>query len=195
MVMKKIIFDIETRNIFSDVNSDKAEDLDISVVSLWDSETDKYYSFVQEDFEKMWPFFQKSEMFITFNGNHFDIPLLQKYANIDLKKIHHLDIFSEVQKSIGKKIGLDNIASTTLETSKSANGLQAVAWWNSGEIDKIIKYCEQDVKVTKDVYDYAKKNNELFYEDRTTKEKTKIILDTSKWEQFDIEEGLLLTLF
>jgi uncharacterized protein YprB with RNaseH-like and TPR domain len=66
-------------------------------------------------------------MLITFNGNHFDIPLLQKYTSINLKKIHHLDIFSEVQKTIGKKIGLDNIASNTLGTSKSANGLQAVA--------------------------------------------------------------------
>jgi len=51
--MKKIIFDIETRNIFADVGSDKSEDLDISVLSLYDSETDKYYSFLQEDFQKM----------------------------------------------------------------------------------------------------------------------------------------------
>jgi hypothetical protein len=53
MTLKKIIFDIETRNIFADVGSDKAEDLDISVLSLYDSETDRYYSFLQEDFEKM----------------------------------------------------------------------------------------------------------------------------------------------
>lgn len=66
-------------------------------------------------------------MLITFNGNHFDIPLLQKYAPFDLKSKKHLDIFEEVQKSIGKKIGLDSIASTTLGHSKSANGLQAVA--------------------------------------------------------------------
>ena len=180
--IKKIVFDIETRNIFADVNSDKAEDLDISVLSLWDSETDKYYSFVQEDFKKMWPFFENAEMIITFNGEHFDIPLLQKYTNINLSKIHHLDIFKEVQNSIGKKIGLDNIASNTLGTSKSANGLQAVAWWNSGEIEKIIKYCEQDVKVTKDIYDYAKKNNKLFYEDRNTRKKTEVVLDSSNWE-------------
>jgi DEAD/DEAH box helicase domain-containing protein len=77
---------------------------------------------------------------------------------------------------------LDNIASNTLGTSKSANGLQAVAWWNSGEIEKIIKYCEQDVKVTKDVYDYAKKNNKLFYEDRNTRKKTEVVLDSSNWE-------------
>ena len=89
---------------------------------------------------------------------------------------------------------MDNIASNTLGTSKSANGLQAVAWWNSGEIEKIIKYCEQDVRVTKDVYDYAKKNNKLFYEDRNTRKKTEIILDSSDWENPKIEDAPL-TLF
>ncbi len=192
--MKQIIFDIETKNIFADVGSDKAVDLDISVLSLYDSETNKYYSFQQDEFEKMWPFFENAEMLITFNGNHFDIPLLQKYTKINLSAIYHIDVFEQVYNSIGKRIGLDSIASNTLGTSKSANGLQAVAWWNSGEIDKIIKYCEQDVKVTKDVYEYALKNGELFYEDRKTKKREKISLNTSKWENPQTEEAPL-TLF
>ena len=180
--MKKIIFDIETKNIFSDVGSDNPADLDLSVISLYDSETDKYYSFLEDNLDDMWPFFKNADMLITFNGNHFDIPLLQKYAPFDLKKIYHLDVFAEVEKSIGKKIGLDAIASTTLGHSKSADGLQAVAWWNSGEIEKIIKYCEQDVKVTKDVYEYALENQKLFYIDHKTNQKTEIPLDTSSWE-------------
>ncbi len=191
--MNKIVFDIETKNIFSDVQSNNPADLDISVVSLWDSKTNKYYSFLEEDFEKMWVFFQNTDMYITFNGNHFDIPLLQKYAPFDLQKKHHLDVFAEVEKSIGKKIGLDSIASTTLGISKSANGLQAVAWWNSGEVEKIKKYCEQDVKVTKDVYEYALKNQKLFYIDRNTQEKTEIPLNTSAWEKKeDSSESLSL---
>ena len=193
--MKKLIFDIETKNIFSDVNSDDPTDLDISVISIYDSETDKYYSFMEDALDDMWHFFKEADMYITFNGNYFDIPLLQKYAPFDLSATHHLDIFAEVQKSIGKKIGLNAIASTTLGHSKSADGLQAVAWWNSGEIDKIIKYCEQDVKVTKDVYEYALKNNKLYYIDRKTQEKTEIQLDTSFWEKEKKGEPKTLTLF
>jgi DEAD/DEAH box helicase domain-containing protein len=125
--MKKIIFDIETKNIFSDVASNNAADLDLSVISLHDSETNKYYSFLENQLDDMWHFFKNADMLITFNGNHFDIPLLQKYAPFNLSDTYHLDIFAEVEKSIGKKIGLDAIASITLGTSKSANGLQAVA--------------------------------------------------------------------
>ncbi len=194
--MKKIVFDIETKNIFADIGSDKAEDLDISVLSLWDSETDKYYSFLQEDFDKMWPFFEKAEILITFNGNHFDIPLLQKYANevnLDLKEIYHLDVFEQFRKASGKKIGLDSIASTTLGINKSANGLQAVAWWNEGKIDEIMKYCEQDVKVTKDLYDYILKNKKAYFIDRNTGEKKEVKIDSENWEKIEQKEdnGLL----
>ena len=191
MTLKKIIFDIETRNIFADVGSDKAEDLDISVLSLYDSETNKYYSFLQEDFEKMWPFFEKADLLVTYNGEHFDIPLLQKYTDkIDLWKIKHIDIFKEIREVTGKKLGLDGVAGTALNISKSANGLQAVAWWNSGEIDKIIKYCEQDVKVTKDLYDYAFQNSKIFYTDRNTGEKIEVKLNTENWEKIEEENSL-----
>ena len=125
--MNKLVFDIETKNIFSDIQSDNPADLDISVVSIYDYNQDKYYSFLEQDFEKMWPFFKKADLLITFNGNHFDIPLLQKYCPFDLSTIKHLDIFSEVENSIHKKIGLNNIASSTLGIKKSANGLEAVA--------------------------------------------------------------------
>jgi hypothetical protein len=51
--MKKIIFDIETKSTFSDMETDKAEDLDISVLSLYNSETDTYHSFQQHQFDDM----------------------------------------------------------------------------------------------------------------------------------------------
>jgi len=49
---------------------------------------------------------------------------------------------------------------------KSGHGLQAVEWWKQGEIDKIKRYCLDDVKVTKGVYEYGLKYKALAYEDR-----------------------------
>jgi DEAD/DEAH box helicase domain-containing protein len=139
----------------------------------------------------MWPFFEKADLLVTYNGEHFDIPLLQKYTDkIDLWKIKHIDIFKEIREVTGKKLGLDGVAGTTLNISKSANGLQAVAWWNSGEIDKIIKYCEQDVKVTKDLYDYAFQNSKIFYIDRNSGEKIEVKLNTKNWEKIEGENSL-----
>lgn len=183
--MRKITFDIETRNIFADVNSTESTALDISVVCIHDSKTDEYSSYLQEDLPKLWPILEQADMLITFNGDHFDIPLLNKYYSGDLKKIKSLDLLVEVRNSLGRRIKLDTIAEATLGTHKSGHGLQAVEWWKTGEIDKIIKYCIEDVKITKQLYDYALANGKLKYKDLVGGAIKDIKLDTSKWEKIE----------
>ena len=142
--MRKVVFDIETKNIFQDVGSNNPEDLDISVVGVYDYETDKYLTFLQEEFDKMWSFFKKADVIITFNGEYFDIPLLNKYykkaGHGDLKNIRSLDIFKEVKQTSGRWLKLDKIAEGTFGINKVGDGLEAVKWWRTGEIDKIKKY-------------------------------------------------------
>lgn len=184
--MRKITFDIETRNIFQDVGSNESTALDISVVCIHDSSTDSYSSFLQEDLPKLWPILEQADMLITFNGDHFDIPLLNKYYSGDLTKIKSLDLLVEVKKVLGRRIKLDTIAEATLGINKSGHGLEAVAWWKAGEIDKIIKYCIEDVKITKDLYDYALLNKKLKYKDLGAQGTVRDIkLDTSNWEKAD----------
>ena len=182
--MSKIVFDIETKNIFQDVGSNNPEDLDISIVGLYDYQTGKYQSFSQEEFEQMWPILEKADVFITFSGEHFDIPLLNKYykkaGRGDLTKTRSLDVLKEIKMQYGRRMKLDQIAEGTFGINKSGNGLEAVAWWRSGEVEKIRKYCLDDVKITKDIYEYALKNKRLmFKEGPFTKE---IKLETKHWE-------------
>ena len=179
--MRKIVLDIETRNTFQEVGKADPTLLDISVVCIYDSETDSYQSFLQEDLMKLWPILERADTLITFNGDHFDIPLLDKYYSGDLTKLKSLDILKEVRKTIGFRVGLDNIAGATLGKGKTGHGLEAIDWWRAGEIDKIIKYCIGDVEITKEVYDYAMANGSLKY-----KEGDQIIefkIDTSSWEK------------
>ena len=173
--MRKIVFDIETSNIFS-------ADLDISVVCVYEYENDKYSSFTEEQFGDLWKIIEKTDMFITYNGDHFDIPLLNKYYPGDLLKIKSLDLLKELRESAGRRMKLDQIAEGTLGINKSGGGLDAVKWWREGQIDKVIKYCIDDVKITKDVYDYALKNGKLFFKEGLNLNEVK--LDTSNWETF-----------
>jgi uncharacterized protein YprB with RNaseH-like and TPR domain len=179
--MRKIVFDIETKNTFQEVGKWDPTLLDISVVCTHDSETGEYQSFLQEDFHKLWPLMERADVLITFNGEHFDIPLLNKYYSGDLTKIKSVDLLKEVRKSLGFRIGLDNIASATLGKGKSGHGLDAIEWWKNGEIEKLIKYCIDDVKVTKDIYDYAIANKKLKY-----KEGDRIVefdIDPTGWDE------------
>ncbi len=179
--MRKIVFDIETRNTFQEAGSNDPKDLDISVVCTYDYSTDTYSSFLQEDFSKLWKLLETADMLITFNGDHFDIPLLNKYYAGDLTKIKSLDLLVEIRNSLGRRIKLDSIAEATLGKNKIAHGLEAITWWKNGEIDKIIKYCLEDVKITKEVYEYALKNGKLLYPDLGIVRDIK--LNTQNWEK------------
>lgn len=179
--MRKIVFDIETSNTFGDVGSGNPAALDISVVCLHDSETGEYHSFLQEDFHKLWKFIEGADMLIGYNSDHFDIPLLDKYYPGDLSSIKSLDLLKKIHSSLGRRIKLDAVAQATLGEKKSAHGLQAIKWWRDGEKQKVIDYCIQDVKVTKNVYDYALKHGKVKYKDLG---KVKDIqLDTKNWEE------------
>ena len=179
--MRKIVFDIETRNTFQEAGSNDPKDLDISVVCTYDYSTDSYASFLQEDFPKLWKLLETADMLITFNGDHFDIPLLNKYYAGDLTKIKSLDLLVEVRNSLGRRIKLDSIAEATLGKNKIAHGLEAITWWKNGEIDKIVKYCLEDVKITKEIYEYALKNGKLLYPDLGIIRDIK--LNTKDWEK------------
>ena len=179
--MRKLIFDIETKNSFQEVGSNNPADLDISVVCVYDYESDQYNSYLEKDFKNLWPIIEKADMLIGYNSEHFDTPLLNKYYPGDLTKIKNLDILKEIKSSLGRRIKLDTIAEATLGKKKKGHGLEAITWWKNGEVDKIIKYCLEDVKITKEVYEYALKNGSLKYKDGN--ELKEIKLDTSNWEE------------
>ncbi len=179
--MKKVFLDIETKNSFQEVGKADPIALDISVVCIYDSETDSYQSFLQEDLSKLWPILEQTDVIVTFNGDHFDLPLLNKYYSGDLMKIRSLDLLKEVRKSLGYRVGLGNIAEATLGVGKSGHGLEAIEWWKNGEIDKIIKYCTEDVRITKEIHDYAMANKRLKFKDG--ERLAEITMDTTGWEQ------------
>lgn len=179
--MRKITLDIETKNTFNDIGKNDPSLLDISLLSIHDSETDQYTSFLEEDFPKLWPIIESADQLIGYNSDHFDIPLLNRYYAGDLSQIKSLDLLVEIKKTLGRRVKLDQVAEGTLGVKKSGHGLEAIEWWKAGEIDKIKKYCEDDVRLTKEIYDYALKNGKIFYKFMGGIQPVK--LDTRTWEK------------
>jgi DEAD/DEAH box helicase domain-containing protein len=179
--MRKIFFDIETSNIFQEVGSRNPANLNLSIMAIYDSETEEYSSYLQEELPKLWPIFENAGMLIGFYSDKFDIPLLDKYYPGDLTKIKHLDLLAEIKKVLGRSVSLGKLAEGTLGAKKGGDGLQATNWWKKGEIEKVRKYCIQDVKVTKEIYDYAVKYGKLkFKEDGRIHE---FDIDGGEWEK------------
>ncbi len=179
--MRYIVFDLETQNIFQDVGGSDPALLDISVGTVYDSHTDKYTTATIDNLEILWPIIAAADALVGYNSNHFDIPLLNKYYPGDLTQIKSIDLLEDIKKSLGRRLRLDSVAQATLDSKKSADGLQAVRWWREGKVDEIKKYCEQDVKVTKEIFEYALEHGHLKYKDGTRKRD--IPIDTSTWTQ------------
>jgi DEAD/DEAH box helicase domain-containing protein len=178
--MRYVVFDLETQNTFEEAGTSDPAGLDISVAGAYDSVTDKYTTVTVDELNKIWPIFEQAEVLVGYNSNHFDIPLLNKYYHGDLTHIKSIDLLEDIRASLGRRLKLDMVAQATIGAKKSANGLQAIKWWREGNVEDVKKYCQQDVKVTKLLFEYAREHKKVLFKDGGRKRE--IPLDTTHWE-------------
>lgn len=176
--MRIVTFDIETYGTFGS-GARSLDDMELTICCIHDSETDSYDSFLKEDLPRLWKILEHTDALVGFNSDHFDIPILNKYYPGDLTKIRSIDILKEVSDALGRRVRLDAIAEGTLGLKKNGHGLQAMQWWNEGDIKKLRDYCLKDVEITKKIFDHALKSGSLTFKELGIKKEVK--LDTSKW--------------
>ena len=185
-----IVLDIETQNLFSDVGGkENLTKLSLSVAGVFSYASGEFLTFTENQMPQFEDLILKTDLIIGFNINHFDLPILQKYLSINLNKIPTLDIMNEVINAIGHRVSLDDLVSNTLGKRKSASGLLAVQYWREGRIDELKKYCLDDVRLTRDLYEHGLKNGEIKFTARDANLpyiKT-IRIDWSKYSDFGVE--------
>jgi DEAD/DEAH box helicase domain-containing protein len=160
----EVVLDIETQNSFDEVGGFFTDKLKVSLVGCYFYETDTWESFLEEDLPRMYARLEKSGRIIGYNSIGFDMPVLNNTYAGDLLNLPQLDLLQVIAKELGYRIKLDDVAKATLGTQKSGNGLQAVTWWKEGKIEEIRKYCLQDVKVTKEVYEFGLKHGYILFD-------------------------------
>lgn len=175
-MLHKIVLDIETKDFYNDVLK-----INVALVGIYDSLTGSYSSYLEDELPKLWPILEHSDMIIGFNSDHFDIPILNKYYPGNLTKIRSLDILREIKNIYGRRMRLDQLAEGTLGKNKSGHGSDAMEWWKAGNIERVRAYCLDDVRLTKELYDFALANNKLIFKEGGNLNEIK--LDTSGWER------------
>ena len=176
-MITEVIFDVETKKLFSDIDSDDPGQLGVSIVSVYKRVLNDIYeevsgemqSFWEKDFDRMWPWFTAADRIIGFNTLKFDVPALRPYTSIDIEKLSHFDIMDLVHQKIGRKLSLNSLAQETLGNVKIDKGTNAVLYWAKKDpesLEKLQNYCEADVLLTRDLYDFGKKHGFLKYKDK-----------------------------
>ena len=147
-----LVVDVETQRLVQEVGGwDHVAKLGVSVACAYDSKTDEFYSYREHELSKLFELCRE-RLVIGYNIRGFDLAVLEPYG-LDPRNLDVFDIMYDIQTLTGRPfLKLDSIAKGTLGEVKSADGLLAVEWWKSGQIQKIIDYCMQDVKVTRDIF-------------------------------------------
>ena len=159
---KIMVLDVETRYSADEVGGwNNADKMGVSIAVLFDSEN--YQSFTQDELPTMFELMKQADIIIGFNTLNFDYKVLQPFCSYDLWSLPSLDLLYEIKKRLNYRVSLDNLASSTFNTNKSANGLLALKWWKEGNINDIIKYCQKDVEITKQLFEFGKENNYVLF--------------------------------
>jgi DEAD/DEAH box helicase domain-containing protein len=107
----------------------------------------------------------RARLIVGFNVRRFDFDVLRGYADLDYDALPALDILERIYRRLGFRLKLDHLAQETLGERKAADGLQSLAWFKAGELQRVIEYCKQDVLLTKRLYDFGRQHGYLLYRD------------------------------
>jgi uncharacterized protein YprB with RNaseH-like and TPR domain len=176
-MITEVFFDCETQKLFSEITTNDPADLGISLVSLYVRTVDEsqreisgtMYSFWESELSHMWQHFTNAKRIIGFNSNKFDVPALKNYAPPTFAKLPHFDIMDHVRSALNHNLSLNVLATNTLGAHKTDVGTNAVLYWKSQDPEQLAKlkaYCEADVLITRDLYDYGVREKKLKYIDK-----------------------------
>lgn len=161
-INNSLVIDIETQHKFQEVNHDLAK-LKVSVVGVYDYSTDKYRIYREEELNELFKIMEHSQKIIGYNINKFDLPVLAPYYLGNVKQFPTLDILELVDQSLGYRVALNDLAQATLSIKKSGHGLLAINYFREGDWESLEKYCLDDVKITKMLYEYILKNGKVLF--------------------------------
>lgn len=161
------VLDIETRRSAAEVGGwNRAEKMGVSCAVLYDSQSGEFHDFTQDQVPALCDHLMQLDRVVGFNLIRFDYKVLAGIHAFDFHGLPTLDILVKVHETLGYRLSLDHLAQNTLGAQKSADGLMALEWWQQGEMDKIIEYCTQDVRVTRDLYRFGRDNRFLVFRNK-----------------------------
>lgn len=165
--MDIVFFDLETQNSLDDVGGrHNIQRLKMSVGVTFSTAVNAFHRYTETNVADLIAELKSAEKVVGFNLLEFDYRVLSAYTRDPLHSLPTIDMLAHVQRGLGFRVGLDALASATLNVKKSGHGLQAIDWWRQGRLDELFAYCEQDVDVTRNLYEFGHANKYVQFYDR-----------------------------
>jgi DEAD/DEAH box helicase domain-containing protein len=166
--MNVVFFDLETQRTFDDVGGrHNIRELGLSAAVTYSTADGRFHHYTEDRVADLIAELRVADKVVGFNVLRFDYVVLEAYSDDPLAGIPTVDMLDHIYRRLGFRVSLDNLAVATLGISKSADGLQAVRWYRQGRIQEILEYCQQDVEVTRRLYEYGHKHKHVKFRDRS----------------------------
>jgi DEAD/DEAH box helicase domain-containing protein len=153
--LTRAFFDIETRCLASELG-DGSEGwkallageggISVACVVLEYEDSSLVRVFDDHTVERLAMVLEAADEVVTFNGTHFDVPVVEAVLGRSLELQAHVDLKKHLGGSLNRN------AWKLLGRGKSGRGEDAPALLREGRIGELVNYCLDDAYLTRDVW-------------------------------------------
>ncbi len=158
-----LVLDLETKNLFGDHADRRPEALGISVIGTYCYRSGEYQTYEESEIPQLEQRLGEKPLVVGFNIRRFDLLVLRPYLHFDPSGLPMCDMLEIIHNLLGHRVSLETVAQATLGSGKSGTGIEAVELYRRGEMEKLKRYCLDDVRVTKEIFEYGAQHQEIFY--------------------------------
>ncbi len=125
-----------------------------------------YQTWWEEQAPDLLGYLGRHDRIVGFNVKRFDYAVLSAYGDVNGLFDKTTDILDMIYERLGFRISLQSLAETNLGLSKLGTGSEPVQWWRAGDLDRLVQYCQEDVKITRLLFQKILADGFLLYDDK-----------------------------
>ncbi|HEY6000145.1 MAG TPA: DEAD/DEAH box helicase [bacterium] len=152
-----MVLDVETLRGADEVGGwHNSHLMGLAVAVVADSLTGEAHAFLEHQADALFALLRKADLVVGFNIVGFDFKVLSAYDDGTLARLGAegkvFDILADVRRRLGFRLSLAHLTEHTLGATKTADGLQSLAWVRAGRLDLVEEYCRADVRITEQLF-------------------------------------------
>ncbi len=165
--MNAVYFDLETQKLFQEVGGRDPGKLRLACGVTYSTAKKDFTVYMERDAQALLDELKSADKVIGFNIREFDYEVLRPYAPaFNFASLRTLDLMLDLRQTLNFNLPLDSLAKACLGVNKSADGVQSVEWFRNGKMEEVVKYCKDDVDITRRVHEFGRENGFVYYYSR-----------------------------
>lgn len=162
-----VFFDVETQYLAEEVGGwDFIHRMKLAAAVTYNTVDKAFHWYTEDKVDDLIAELLAADLVVGYNVLRFDYTVLSAYTEHTLHRLPTVDLLAHLYNALGFRLRLDNVARATLDINKTADGIQAVYWYRQGDIERVLAYCQQDVDITRQLYEFGRERGYVQYLDK-----------------------------